>query len=158
MLAFISLLLSLSKCIFTQTQKLVCIDYMLAHVFVALVLTLSKYYRWNTDSFMSDLLCFMLQLIFNLRLWYVLVRVLLCHSREDFIFDIHLKALCKKKLLWDKSILWSSQDKTIEIYSYSECVFMWKIFIQSITLHKYFELHIVLLNHLSTCILFESFI
>ena len=32
---------------------------------------------------------------------------------------------------------------------------MLKIFIQSSTLHKYFELHIVWLNHLSTSILFD---
>ena len=35
------------------------------------------------------------------------------HSRENFIFDSRLRALYKKKLLWVKSNLWSSQDNTI---------------------------------------------
>ena len=48
--------------------------------------------------------------------------------RENFVFDSHLRALYKKKLLWVKSNLCSSQDKTIEFYSYSEYLFMWKIF------------------------------
>ena len=53
---------------------------------------------------------------------------LFCHSRENFVFDSCLRALYKKKLLWVKSNLWSSQDKTIEFYSYSEYLFMWKMF------------------------------
>ena len=36
-----------------------------------------------------------------------------CHSRENFVFDSRLRALYKKKLLWVKSNLWSSQDNTI---------------------------------------------
>ena len=51
-----------------------------------------------------------------------------CHSREKLVFDSRLRALYKKKLLWVKSNLWSSQDNTIEFYSYSEYLFMWKIF------------------------------
>ena len=48
--------------------------------------------------------------------------------RENFVFDSRLRALYKKKLLWVKSNLCSSQDKTIEFYSYSEHFFMRKIF------------------------------
>ena len=57
-----------------------------------------------------------------------------CHSREHFVSDSHLRVLYKRKLLQVKSNLWFNQDKRIEFYSYSE--YMWKIFIQSSTLHK----------------------
>ena len=69
-------------------------------------------YCWNMDSFMSNLLCFILQLIFNFT---TLIRVStpsFCHSRENFVFDSRLGELYKKKLLWVKSYLWSSQLKT----------------------------------------------
>ena len=55
-----------------------------------------------------------------LRLW--------CWLWENFVFDSRLRALYKKMLPWFKSNLWSSQDNTIEFYSYSEYLFMWKIF------------------------------
>ena len=48
--------------------------------------------------------------------------------RENFVFDNRLTVLYMKNLLWVKSNLCSSQDKTIEFYSYSEYLFMWKIF------------------------------
>ena len=48
--------------------------------------------------------------------------------RENFVFDNSLTALYKKILFWVKSNLCSSQDKTIEFYSYSEHFFMRKIF------------------------------
>ena len=56
-------------------------------------------YFWNTYSFMSNFLCFMLQLIFNFT---ILIRVItssFCHSWENFVFDSRLRALYKKKLL-----------------------------------------------------------
>ena len=59
-----------------------------------------------------------------------------CYSRESFVFDSRLRALCEKKLLWVKSNYWSSQDKAIEFSSYSEYLFMWNFFIQFSTLHK----------------------
>ena len=58
-----------------------------------------------------------------------------CHSRENFVFDSHLRALYKKKLLWVKLNLWSRQDNTIEFYSYSEYLFMWKTFLSSPVLY-----------------------
>ena len=51
-----------------------------------------------------------------------------CHSRDNFAFDSRLWALCKKKPLWVKSNLWSRQDDTVEFYSYSEYLCMWKMF------------------------------
>ena len=51
-----------------------------------------------------------------------------CHSRENFAFDSRLRVLYKKWLLWAKSNLWSRQDDTVEFYSYSEYLCMWKIF------------------------------
>ena len=94
-------------------------------------------YCWNRESFMSNLLCFTLQLIFNFMTLIHVSAPSFCHSRENFVFHSCLRMLYKKKLFWVKSNLWSRQDKTIEIYSCSDYWFMWKIFIQSSTLHKY---------------------
>ena len=88
--------------------------YVLAPIPVSLVLTLSKYVL-KYGFFMSNFLRFMLQLIFN---FMTLIRVSthsFCHSRENFVFDSRLRALYKKKLLWIKSNLWSSQLKTREL-------------------------------------------
>ena len=79
-------------------------------------------------SFVSNLLCLMLQLMLNFTTFIRVSTPYFCHSRENFVFDSRLRALYNKKLLWVKSNLWSSQDKTIEFYSYSEYLFMWKMF------------------------------
>ena len=85
-------------------------------------------YCWNRESFMSNLLCFTLQLILNFVTLIHVSAPSFCHSRENFVFHSCLRMLYKKKLFWVKSNLWSRQDKTIEIYSYSDYWFMWKIF------------------------------
>ena len=72
-------------------------------------------YCWNTDSFMSNLLCFMLQLVYSFTTLIRVSTTSFCHSRENFVFDSRLRALYKKKLLWIKSNLWSSQLKTREL-------------------------------------------
>lgn len=69
-------------------------------------------YCWNADSFMSNLLRFMPQLIFCFT---TLRRV-----QYAFLFVILVKKRCIRKRFWGKSNLWSSQEKTIEIYSHSE--------------------------------------
>lgn len=81
--------------------------------------------------------------------------LLVYHSREKFVLHSHLRALYKKWIIWVQSNLCSSQWKTIEAYSQSEHLFMWKIAIQSSTVHKYFELNIVHLKYLATRILFD---
>ena len=54
------------------------------------------------------------------------IRLLVCHFKKNFVFDSRFRALYKKKILWVNWNLWSSQEKTIEIYSYSERLFMRK--------------------------------
>ena len=48
---------------------------------------------FKPDSFMSNLLCFMLQLIFNFTSLIRASRPLSCHSRENFVFDSRLRVL-----------------------------------------------------------------
>ena len=77
------------------------------------------------------------QLIFNFTTLISVQYALLFVILEKILSLIAvLRALYKKKLLWVKSNLWSSQDKTIEIYSYIECLLMRIIFIQPSTVHK----------------------
>lgn len=59
-----------------------------------------------------------------------------CHSREKFVFDSCLRALYGEKILRVKSNLWSSQEKIIQIDSHSECLFVWKNFVNVSTVHK----------------------
>ena len=69
--------------------------------------------------FVSNLLCFMHQLILNFTTSIRVSMPFFNHSRENFVFDSCLWTLCKKNLLWDKSNLLPRQDDTIDFYSYT---------------------------------------
>ena len=60
-------------------------------------------------------------------------------SQHAFLFVILAKIFfdsCLRALYKKKPNLWSSQDKTIEIYSNNKYLFTWKIFIQSVAVQK----------------------
>ena len=98
--------------------------------------TLSKYVLLKYRFFYVKSLVFHTSINFQLYDFDTCQCIPFCHSRKKFIFDSNLRVLNNKKLLWVKLNLWSSQDKTIEIYSHCKCLFIWKIFIQSSIVHK----------------------
>ena len=92
---------------------------------MSLVLTLSKYVLLKYRLYCVKALVFHASVNFQFYNFDACsVNLLVCHSRESFVFDNCLRALYKEKILWVKSNLWSSQEKTIEIQSHSECLFM----------------------------------
>ena len=85
MLVFMSLLLSLSKCIYAQTWQYRCINYLLAPVPVFFMLTMSKYVLLK-HRFLYDK-SLVLQLIFNFTTLICVSAPSFCHSRENFVPD-----------------------------------------------------------------------
>ena len=85
------------------------------------------------QTYIAQILCikslmFHASIDFKFYDFYTCQYVFFCHSRKNFAFDSCLWALYKKNLFWVKSNLPSRQDDTIEFYSYSEYLWMWKMF------------------------------
>ena len=73
-----------------------------------------------------------------------------CHSREHFVFECYIRKSSESSQICGQAK--TTQLNFVVILNIDSCG---NFFIQSSTLHKYFELHIIWLNHLPTSILFD---